>query len=160
MSTLENILPKKTSELLKGLSHEMDVYGYFLGLNRGRDNFLIFLCSNDFYNAKSVFLAVNESLRPGFLASFWSSGCETFLQVSALASWRGLCKFYVIAGGKRPIQRQPPLVRFKKQANPLLSMNNYTPLVSSWNDKNNQLTLLSHRKLALAARNTLTLFAF
>jgi predicted GNAT superfamily acetyltransferase len=41
------------------------------------------------------------------------------------------------------------------QANPLLSMNNYTSLVISWNDKNKHLTLLSQCKLALIARNTL-----
>jgi hypothetical protein len=32
---------------------------------------------------------------------------------------------------------------------PTFIINNYTPLVISRNDKNNQLTLLSHRKLAL-----------
>ncbi len=32
--------------------------------NRGRDQVLIFfMCSNSFYNAKSVFLTVNTSLR-------------------------------------------------------------------------------------------------
>ncbi len=46
----------------------------------------------------------------------------------------GLCKFYANNGGKRPIQRQPLLVRYKQQANPLLLMTNYTPLVTSWND--------------------------
>jgi hypothetical protein len=56
----------------------------------------------------------------------------------------GLCKFYANAGGKRPMQRQPLLVQYK-QANPLLSMNNFTPLVISGNDKNKQLTLLSQR---------------
>jgi hypothetical protein len=55
----------------------------------------------------------------------------------------GLCKFYANAGGKRSIQRQPLLVQYQQQANPLLSMNNYTPLVISWNDKNKQPTLLS-----------------
>ncbi len=45
-------------------------------------------------------------------------------------------------------------MQYKQQANPLLSMNNYTPLMISENDKNKQLTLLSHRKLALTARNT------
>jgi hypothetical protein len=54
---------------------------------------------------------------------------------------------------KRPIQRQPLLLQYKQQANPLLSMNNYTPLVISRNDKNNQLTLLSQRKLALTGKN-------
>jgi hypothetical protein len=47
----------------------------------------------------------------------------------------GLRKFYTNAGGRQPIQRQPLLVQYKQQANPLLSMNNYTPLVISWNEK-------------------------
>ncbi len=41
----------------------------------------------------------------------------------------------------------------KQQANTLLSMNNYTPLVISCNDKNKQVTLLSQCKLALTAGN-------
>jgi hypothetical protein len=40
------------------------------------------------------------------------------------------------------------LVQYKHQANPLLSMNNYTPLVISRNYKNKQLTLLGQRKLS------------
>jgi hypothetical protein len=84
--------------------------------------------------------------RDGF--GFW-----TYRLLLPLAG--GLYKFYANAGGKRPIQRQPLLVQYKKQANPLLSMHNYTPLVISSNDKNKQLTLLSQRKLALIARNTL-----
>jgi hypothetical protein len=46
-------------------------------------------------------------------------------------------------------------VQYKQQANPLSSMNIYTRLVISGNEKNKQLTLLSQRKLTLAARNTL-----
>jgi hypothetical protein len=42
-----------------------------------------------------------------------------------------------------------------QQANPLLSMPNYTPPVISGNDKNQQLTLLDYRKLALTAIKTL-----
>jgi hypothetical protein len=67
----------------------------------------------------------------------------------------GLCKFNDNAGGKRPIQCQPLLAQYKQQANLLLSMNNYTPLLISWNAKNKQLTLLSQCKLALTVRNTL-----
>jgi hypothetical protein len=52
----------------------------------------------------------------------------------------GLCKFYASAGVKQLIQRQLPLVQYKQQANPLLSMNNYTSLAISKNDKNKQLT--------------------
>jgi hypothetical protein len=39
------------------------------------------------------------------------------------------------------VQHQPLLVQYKQQANPLLSMHNYTPLVISGNDKNKKLTL-------------------
>jgi hypothetical protein len=47
-------------------------------------------------------------------------------------------------------------VQFKQQANPLLSMNKYTPLVIGRNDKNKQVTiLLSQSKLALTAINKL-----
>jgi hypothetical protein len=49
----------------------------------------------------------------------------------------GLFKFYPNTGGKRSIQRHILLVQYKHQANPLLSLNNYTPLVISRNDKNN-----------------------
>jgi hypothetical protein len=62
------------------------------------------------------------------------------------------------ASGKRPIQRQPLLVKFNQLANPLLSVHHYTPLVISRNDKNMQLTLRSQRKLrklALTAINKL-----
>jgi hypothetical protein len=47
------------------------------------------------------------------------------------------------------------IIAIQAQANPRLSMNNYTPHVISRNDKNKQLTLLRQRKLALSARNTL-----
>jgi len=67
----------------------------------------------------------------------------------------GLCKLYANARGKWQIQRQPHLVQYKQQANPLLSMHNYTPLVISGNDKNKQLTSLGQRKLAITSRNTL-----
>jgi hypothetical protein len=53
------------------------------------------------------------------------------------------------------MQRQPMLVHYKQQANPLLSVHNYTPLLFSRNDKNKQLTLFSQRKLALTGTNTL-----
>jgi hypothetical protein len=64
----------------------------------------------------------------------------------------GLCKFYANAEGKRPIQRQPLIVQYKHQANPLLSM---LHVLISGNEKNMQLTLLNQRKLELTARNTL-----
>jgi hypothetical protein len=54
----------------------------------------------------------------------------------------GLCKFYANAGGKQQIEHQLLLVQNKQQANPLLSMNKYTPLVISRKDKNKQLTII------------------
>jgi hypothetical protein len=50
---------------------------------------------------------------------------------------------------------QTILMQYKQQANPLLSMKNYTPLLISSNNKNKQLTLLSQRKLALTTINKL-----
>ncbi len=67
----------------------------------------------------------------------------------------GLCKFYANAGGTRPTQRKLLLVQYKQQANPLLSLRNYTPPVISRNDKNKQLTIIKPMELALTARNTL-----
>jgi hypothetical protein len=50
------------------------------------------------------------------------------------------------------MQRQPLLVQYKQQASSFLSLNTYTQLVISGNDKNKQITLLSQGKLALTAR--------
>jgi hypothetical protein len=50
----------------------------------------------------------------------------------------GLSKFYANAGGKQSILRQPLLVQYKHQTNPLWPINNYTPLVISRNGKNKQ----------------------
>jgi hypothetical protein len=82
-----------------------------------------------------------------FVASYWSAGFGTYLQVSALAShWLEHCaNFTPKQGGKQPIQRQPLLGQYKHQANPLLSIYTYIPLVSSRNDKIKQLTFLSQR---------------
>jgi hypothetical protein len=94
---------------------------------------------------------------PGFFAFYWSSESGTFLQVSALAAHWQLedCANFTPPleenGGKK--QRQPLLVQYKQQANPLLSMHNYTPHVISGNDKNKQLTLLSQCKLTFNGRN-------
>jgi len=69
-----------------------------LGLNRGLGHFLLFSCMLQwFYNAKSVFLAINARLRwlnnvssvyvvQVSFDSYWSAGFGTLLQVSALAS--------------------------------------------------------------------------
>jgi hypothetical protein len=56
------------------------------------------------------------------------------------------------AGGKRSMQRQPLLVEYKQQANLLLSVHNYTPLMISGNDKNKQITSFSQGKLVLTVR--------
>jgi hypothetical protein len=69
--------------------------------------------------------------------------------------YRPLLLIYANARGKQPIQYQPFLVQYKQQVNPLLSMHNRTPLVISRNYKYKQLTLLSQRKVAFTARNTL-----
>jgi hypothetical protein len=55
---------------------------------------------------------------------------------------RGLCKYFANAGGKQLIQCQLLVAQYKQQANPLLSMLNYTLLVISRNDKNKQLTII------------------
>ena len=52
----------------------------------------------------------------------------------------GFCSRYADAGGKWPMLRQPHLVQHKQQANLLLSMHSYTPLLISRNYKNKQLT--------------------
>jgi hypothetical protein len=65
----------------------------------------------------------------------------------------GMCKFYANAVGQQQIQHQLLLVQYKQQANPILSMKKYTPLVISRNDKYKQLTFISQRKLALTAIN-------
>jgi hypothetical protein len=76
----------------------------------------------------------NVSGVQGFLASYWSAGFEPGIgPCFPLAG--GLCIFYANAVGKRPIQRQPLLVLYKQQANPLLPTHNYTPPVISGNDK-------------------------
>jgi hypothetical protein len=86
------------------------------------------------------------------VSSVWdiSSGISPCLPLAG-----GLCKCFANAGGKLPIQRQLLFVQYKHQANPLLSNNNYTPLVIGWNNKKMQLTLLSQSKLALTAINQL-----
>jgi hypothetical protein len=59
-----------------------------------------------------------------------------------------------ITSEKQPMQLQLLLVQWAQQANPVLSMNNCTPLVISTNDKNKLLTLLGQYKLAFTAGNT------
>jgi hypothetical protein len=84
-------------------------------------------------------------LRPGFVDFFWSA---------SLAG--GLCK----RQRRRKITNKAATTLGAKQAacqssDPLKSMQYYTLLVNSGNDKNRQLTLLSQLKPALTAINTL-----
>jgi hypothetical protein len=96
----------------------------------------------------NVFLAVNASLRwlSNVSGVYLVQVSSSFLLVSGV--WDifsgigpcfplagGLCKFYAKDRGKRPIQRQPLLVQYKQQANPILLMHNYTPLLNSGNEK-------------------------
>jgi hypothetical protein len=103
-----------------------------------------------------VFLEVNASLR-------WLNNVVglSLVQVSSLLigqqglghffryrprpllhiGWR-IVQILRYAGGKQPMQRQLVLAQCKQQANPVLSINNYTPLVISRNDKHKQLKLL------------------
>ncbi len=116
---------------------------------RGRGQFLNFLGSNDFIKQKLYFsrlmrvciglimLAACTVLNPGFLA-YLSVGFGRFLQVSALAfHWLADCANLRQRRGKQLLSEQ-----YKQQANILLSINNYTPLVISRFNKNKQLTLL------------------
>jgi hypothetical protein len=78
-----------------------------------------------------------------------------FLQVSALAShWLEDCaNFTPTPEENYQYTRQALLVQYKHQANPLLSMNTYTPLVICRNYTNKQLKLLSQHQLALTGKN-------
>jgi hypothetical protein len=64
----------------------------------------------------------------------------------------GLCKFYVNAGGKRPIQCQTLLVQYKHRANHTFIDAQLYSMINS-NDKIKQLTLLSQRKLVITGKN-------
>jgi hypothetical protein len=103
------------------------------------------------FNAKIVFLAVNASLR-------WRNNVSSvhLVQVFLLPiGQQGLQHFFLLPNGWRIVQilRQrrrkttntvpTTLSAIQAQANPLLPMNNCTPLVISWNDKNKQLALLN-----------------
>jgi hypothetical protein len=69
----------------------------------------------------------------------------------------GLCKFYANAEENRPITEPSTLSAIQSSSKCTLSMNNFTPLVISRNDKNNQLALLSQRKLALTPKKLFAL---
>jgi len=57
--------------------------------------------------------------------------------------------------GQQQIQHQLLLVQYKQQANPLLSMNKYTPLVISRNEKNKQLTFFKPTQTGINRNNKL-----
>ncbi len=84
----------------------------------------------------SVALKKKKNSRPSQLSQIWQSSPHWDIDILLL---------------EQPTQRQPLLVQYKQQANPLLSMNNHTPLLISGKDTNKQQTLLSQCKLALTA---------
>ncbi len=105
------------------------------GLNRGCGQLLKFLGPKLFYNAKSVFLAVNAGL------SWLNNASGVYLtQVSVFLigqqhlvdffryrpllpiGWR-IVQLLRYARGQQQIQRKLLLVEYKQQANPQLSMN-------------------------------------
>ncbi len=114
-----------------------------------------------FYNANSVFLAVNARL-------CWFDNVKGVYLVQVfliLIGQLGLGHFHrcrpLLPIGWRIVQilrqrqkendhysAKPLLMQYKQQASTLLSRHNYTPLVISGNDKNKQLTLLNQHKLA------------
>jgi hypothetical protein len=132
-----------------------------VGLIGDAARYTFFRCSSDFLTQKVYFsrlMRVCVGLIM-LLASAWSRFL-CFLLVSSV--WDislcigpcfplagALCKFDTNARGKRPMHHQPLLVRYKQQANSVLSMHNYTPLMINRNYTNKLLTLLSQRKLAL-----------
>ena len=72
-------------------------------------------------------------LSPGFLVSYWSAEFGRFLQVSAFTShWLEDCANFTTAPKEND---QPLVVQYEQQANILLSMPNYPPLVISGNKK-------------------------
>ncbi len=94
-----------------------------------------------FYNTKSVFLAVNASLRNVvgvyFFASYWSARFGTFPEEN-----------------DQYTNTAPTTLSAIQAANQSTFINAINAVVISRNDKNKQLTLVSQRKLA-TARNTL-----
>jgi hypothetical protein len=76
--------------------------------------------------------------------------CGKFIRHSSIKRSKRKAKMKNETGGRLQIKCQILLVQYKQQANPLLSMHNYAPLVISGNDKNMQRTLLSQCKLTFA----------
>ncbi len=106
--------------------------------------FLNFLVLQWFYNAKSVFLAVNASLRwLNNVSRIYLTQVSWFLigQQHLASHWLADCA-NAITGGQQQIQSQLLLVQHKKQVIPFLSMYKYSPLVIRRNDKNKQLTII------------------
>jgi hypothetical protein len=89
-----------------------------------------FLNAPMIYNAKSVFLAVNASL-----CWLYNVSGVYLIQVSLLLIGQQSVRF----GTFLLLEDCASALLYKHQANPLLSMNNYTPLAISENDKNKQL---------------------
>ncbi len=82
--------------------------------------------------------------------SFLSRGSGHFFWYRPLLSigWR-IVQILRQSWRKTTSFSQPLLMQYKQQANPLLSMHYYTPLVISGNDKNKEIAVLSQRKLTL-----------
>jgi hypothetical protein len=75
--------------------------------------FKCFSCSNDGINASLSWLnnVTGIYLVQVYLLLIGQQGLEIFLCIGPCFPLAGeLCKFYANAGGKRPIQRPPPLV--------------------------------------------------
>jgi hypothetical protein len=108
---------------------------------------------------KSVFLAVNASLCwLNNVSGVYLVQVSLILIVSKPLLPIGLLTGKIVRQRRRKmaIQRQPLLLQYKQQANPLLSVHNYTPLVIRRNGKNKPLTLLSQGKLHGINRNKYT----
>jgi hypothetical protein len=70
-------------------------------------------------------LAACTVFSPGFLASYWSAGFGTFLQVSALAShWL----LQILRQRRRKTQYSANHSLCNASSKPIQAMNNYTPL--------------------------------
>jgi hypothetical protein len=86
---------------------------------------------------------------PGFLPFICQQGLGGFFRYQPLhLIGLRIVQIYANAGGNDSVNHS-----WCDQANQLLSMHNYTPLVISGNDKNKPTTLLSQRILALTGRN-------
>ncbi len=88
------------------------------------------------------------------------TGLYLFQVSLLLIGQQGLEQFFKYCANFMPTPRRKttnaaPTTLGAIQAACQFTLHNYTPLMISWNVKNKLLTLLSQRKLALTARNTL-----